>query len=174
MGMSPASIFLSPLSILTALAMLLPGTSTDEAANEMHQALFASNPELHRAICAVMEELAKADPGKVEFAVANSLWTKSANPKYIKDVATIFSAEVLPLRTPEEINTWVAKKTKDMIKNIVSDLTGNIVCVLVNAITLEGSGQTNLSPVIRSRRRSFMIFEEKRNPHATSWLTRQP
>jgi len=86
----------------------------------------------------VMDRLATADPEKVQFVAANSLWTKITNPDYAKDVEKSFSAEVLPLNTHVEINKWVAKKTKDMIKEVVQELKGTIVCVLVNAIYFRG------------------------------------
>lgn len=142
------NVFASPVSIATALTMVLNGAK-GATRNEMEKVLESSGlslDELNTATRTFKEMLQTLDE-KVTVNIANSIWP-STDIKLVEDFDSemkgSFDAEVLSLdyrggNAEEIINTWVSDKTNGMIEKIVADLPADTLNVLVNAIYFYGS-----------------------------------
>lgn len=128
------NVFVSPLSVATALGMATRGAtqgSTTEA--ELIALLGEENAPVP----------ASAD-SKVKVQVANSAWITSAvKPTFVQDIQKAFRAEVSKLPTSvSPINSWVSKRTNGMIRSIIDELPSNVVALLVNAVYFKASWTT--------------------------------
>ncbi len=145
-------LFFSPYSICTALAMTYAG-ARGETARQMETALnFSLGQErLHPAFAAIEKGLNSIqDQGHIQLNVANSLWPQQTYP-FLDEFLTLLkqyygvALEPVDYQTHTEgarqqINAWVAEKTrgkiKDLLKQGVLDTLTRLV--LVNAIYFKG------------------------------------
>ncbi|KAK9768830.1 hypothetical protein K7432_000261 [Basidiobolus ranarum] len=134
-SVSPTTnILFSPLSIFSALFMLLYGTAEkSQSRSELLQFFGTSSshgnilPQLagtfHDFFQPLMgdHESNKAlDSSNATFLLENSLWGKSFKPSYIDLAKMKFFASVFPqLPTAEKVNSWVARNTKNHITKIL-------------------------------------------------------
>jgi serpin B len=150
---SPGNLFFSPYSVSTALAMTYAGARGDtetQMAQVLH--LGKNQPGLHSAFGALQRQLNQAQQQKgIELSVANALWAQQDHPflpafldigksEYEASLSqTDFKTSAEAARL--EINGWVARKTKDRIKDILPpgslDLYTRLV--LANAIYFKGA-----------------------------------
>jgi len=142
------NIFVSPTSIALALGMTWNG-ALGETRQEMADVLGLGDltlDDVSRAGSALLSALQSADP-KVKLEVANSLWVKQgfALARAFTDRnRQFFAAEVTNLdfanpKSVDRINGWVANKTHDKIKSIISELLPDEVLVLINAVYFKGT-----------------------------------
>ncbi len=144
------NLFLSPLSIATALAMTYNGAAGETQLamartlkySQMNQA------DINQSSAALMAKLKSADP-KIELLIANSLWARQGvqfNPAFLDRNRQFFGAEVaaLDFGNPQAVNTingWVNQNTKGKIPKILDQIGGDQVMFLVNAVYFKGQWQ---------------------------------
>lgn len=144
------NVFVSPLSVATALAMTYNG-----AAGETHLAMkrvlkygTMNHADINQSSQALMAKLKSADP-KVELLIANSLWARqgvSFNPAFLDRNRQFFGAEVAALdfaspQAVKTINDWVSQNTKGKIPVILEQIGGDQVMFLINAVYFKGQWQ---------------------------------
>ena len=145
------NVFFSPFSISTALAMTYAGANggtADEMAKTMR---FGANTEnFHLAYGKYLSTLEKNAKGNIQLRIANRLWGENNYTLMPDFVAINEEAYNSPLQkvnfvsNPEssrqEINTWVANKTEQRIKDLIPPgaITIDTRLVLTNAIYFKG------------------------------------
>ena len=136
----------SPLSVLTALALVQNGAQGDTLA-QLEQALGGLDCDTlnayMRAYCDFLTE-------SEELKIANSVWTDSsaeAKRAFLQKAvdsysAQLFSAPLSDPKTVESINSWVKKNTDGMIPKIIEKADRYAVMMLVNAIAFDAKWET--------------------------------
>ncbi|XP_078130756.1 alpha-1-antitrypsin homolog [Sander vitreus] len=142
------NIFFSPLGISTALSMLSTGAS-----GETHRQLFSSlgySPFTQTQVNEAYEHLFSMHGNSQEsqqLDVGNGVAVRSGfSPleKFLKDVKHYYSADVFNVdftksaEAAAEINTFIANKTQDKIKDMVKHLDPDIAMVLINYVYFKG------------------------------------
>ncbi|KAH7826495.1 putative proteinase inhibitor I4 serpin [Monocercomonoides exilis] len=139
---TPGNIFISPLSVHTALMMTCAG-SVDSTLEVMQEVLqLKGMPEKES-----FEEIAKGIHGfekvhKMPYIMANSLWidgSLSVNKEYLTMCRECFggTAEVVSFSSKssiDRINDWVKTKTKGLITKIFERLDSSMKMVLLNTV----------------------------------------
>ena len=168
---SGRNVFISPLSISSALTMTWNGAGGETAA-EMAKALELSGIDqepANRGFQALMEGLKQKNP-KAQVDIANALWLgRQPNPKFLQTVQSFFAAEASQVNfaNAEEaagrINSWVKEKTREKIDRILSaqDLGANTDIVLTNAIYFKGVWTTQFDPK-RTAEGEFVLADGSR------------
>jgi len=142
------NLFISPSSIITALAMTYNGANgeTQQAMEKTLQLEGMSMDEVNSAFADLLTILQNPDP-KVELNVANSLWARAEvdfYEEFLELSRNYFQAEVTALdfddpAAAETINEWVRNKTGDKIENIVEPpINPDTILFLINAIYFKG------------------------------------
>jgi serpin B len=146
------NLFFSPYSISTCLAMTYAGARTGTE-KQMGQVLhFEKNQkQLHSAFGELQRQLSEVSRQQgIELSIANGLWVQRDPPllpAFLQIAKGEYQANVnqADFRTgaaeaSDEINRWVAQKTKDKIQNILppGSLTDLTRLVLANAIYFQG------------------------------------
>lgn len=142
------NIFISPLSISTALAMTLNGAAT-QTYDDMQSTMELSDlskEEINQAYQYVLNALPLLDEA-IDLKLANSIWHDlafSANAEFLGLNEEFFNSEVaaLDFKSPsakEEINDWVERNTDGLIKEIIKEIPSGVVMYLINAIYFKGS-----------------------------------
>src|SRR6266568_630664 len=146
------NLFFSPYSISTCLAMTYAGTRA-ETEKQMGQALhFEKNQrQLHSAFGELQRQVSEASRQQgIELSIANALWAQREPPllpAFLQIAKGEYQANVNQAdfktgaeEARDEINRWVAQKTKDKIQNILppGSLTDLTRLVLANAIYFKG------------------------------------
>ena len=136
----------SPLSVLTALALAQNGAQGDTLA-QLEQALGELDRDtLNAYMRAYCDFLTESD----ELKIANSVWTDSsaeAKRAFLQKAvdsysAQIFSAPLSDPKTVESINSWVKKNTDGMIPKIIEKADRYAIMMLVNAIAFDAKWET--------------------------------
>lgn len=136
----------SPLSVLTALALVQNGAQGDTLA-QFEQALGGLDRDtLNAYMRAYCDFLTESD----ELKIANSVWTDSgaeAKRAFLQKAvdsysAQLFSAPLSDPKTVESINSWVKKNTDGMIPKIIEKADRYAVMMLVNAIAFDAKWET--------------------------------
>lgn len=168
------NLFVSPLSIGIALAMVHVGargetagttgrvldlpSDPDEAARVVRDVLAALAPDANDTPTEAGDSESGIEaPRRFGLAVANALFGQESHrfhTRYIDRLRRAFDAMVETLDFGEaeaaaaRINTWVREKTREMIPTIVSpqDLGPAVVCALVNAAHFLAAWQVPFEP----------------------------
>uniref|UniRef100_G3NMP4 Serpin domain-containing protein n=2 Tax=Gasterosteus aculeatus TaxID=69293 RepID=G3NMP4_GASAC len=142
------NIFFSPLGISTALSMLSTG-----AKGETHRQMFASlgytslNQMQANDAYRHLFHMVEHSQGNQRLDVGNDVALRSGfSPleAFLKDVKHSYSAHVFnvdftkPEEAAAEINTHIAAKTNDKIKDMVKDLSPEMAMVLINYVYFRG------------------------------------
>ncbi len=136
----------SPLSVLTALALVQNGAEGETLA-QLEQALGGLDRDtLNAYMRAYCDFLTESD----ELKIANSVWTDSsaeAKRAFLQKAvdsysAQLFSAPLSDPKTVESINSWVKKNTDGMIPKIIEKADRYAVMMLVNAIAFDAKWET--------------------------------
>lgn len=131
----------SPLSVLTALALVQNGAEGETLA-QLEQALGGLDRDiLNEYMRAYCDFLTESD----ELKIANSVWTDSsaeAKQAFLQKAvnsysAQIFSAPLSSKKTVSSINSWVKNNTDGMIPKIIDKPNPNTVMMLINAIAFD-------------------------------------
>ncbi len=169
------NLFFSPYSISTALAMTAAGArgqTEKEMATALHFTL--PPPELARGFAQLAERFAQIEKQKrVSLTVANSLWCEKKYPfnaAFLELNRKYYGAEVRPLgfagdpaAARETINSWIAQKTQDKIRDLLqpSQISPLTTLVLCNAIYFKGSWVTRFDSKA-TRPEPFFLARDKR------------
>lgn len=142
----PGDMVVSPASITLALAMTHAGARGETAKDIARVFHFAGDADaLHRDFAATLAGWTVSREGQ-ELAVANRLYgerTVKFEPAFLDLTRGVFAAPLEPVdfKTAAEsarqnINTWVAERTRDKIKDLIpgGGLDSSTVLVLVNAV----------------------------------------
>jgi len=142
------NIFISPLSILLALAMTYNGAVGDTNL-AMAEALGFKGfdlEELNSGFHDLMVSIRNAD-SDIELAIANSIWHKlgfKAKEDFVERNKKYFSSEVneIDFAAPEAVDTingWIEEATKGKIEKMLSEIPPDVVMYLINAIYFKGN-----------------------------------
>jgi len=146
--MTGDNIFISPSSILTALAMTYNGAE-EETRSAMQETLMLqgmSIDEINAAFKDLLTILENPDP-EVELAIANSLWIRAGvdlKEDFLERNRNYYEAEITEIDFSSEeaadlINAWVKTKTGDKIEEIVeAPISQETIMFLINAIYFKG------------------------------------
>lgn len=147
-----ASLFLSPLSISTALTMTYHGarSTTKEAMEKALSYEGISAEAIGQTYQALLPYLEQVDP-KVEIAIANSIWAregKEIQQDFLDLNKAYYNTEVTTLdfskdSAADTINGWIEDATKGKIERMLEPpIQPNVVLYLINAIYFKGKWTT--------------------------------
>jgi len=144
------NIFISPLSISIALAMTYngaEGTTKDAMANTLDFGNMTLE-DINQGYSDLIGSLKNVDQA-VRLLIGNSVWMKKefepvVKPSFLQNVGTSYDSEMFTRdfgspQTVNEINSWVDKRTEGKIKEIVKELSPELVMFLINAIYFKGT-----------------------------------
>ncbi|MCJ7728085.1 MAG: serpin family protein, partial [Actinobacteria bacterium] len=142
------NIFISPMSILLALAMTYNGAVGDTNL-AMAEALGFTGfdlEELNSVFHDLMISIKNAD-SDIELAIANSIWYKfgfKAKEDFVERNEKYYSSEVneIDFAAPEAVDTingWIEEATKGKIEKMLSEIPPDAVMYLINAIYFKGN-----------------------------------
>lgn len=148
-------LFISPLSISSALTMTLNG-ARNTTLEDMKQTLNysdISNDEINSGFNYVLNHLQNIDK-KVDINIANSIWVKTGldvNKDFIELNKESFNAYVESLdfsddQSVDKINKWIEKATAGMIPKMLNNIPANVVMYLINAIYFKGEWRDEFDP----------------------------
>ena len=144
------NLFVSPLSISTALSMTANG-AVGETKNGIKETLHQDNlsdQEINEAYKSLVEFITVLDP-KVTMKLANSNWYRQEyhiQEAFRKILLDYYSAEVNATdfsdpATKDVINGWIEDKTNDKINDMIDQIPPDVVMYLINAIYLKATWQ---------------------------------
>ncbi len=141
------NVLISPLSVLSALAMTQNGAGGETLA-QMEQTLGMGKDELNEFFRSYND--AVKNSGKTKFKLANSVWFKTderfmVNRGFLQTNADYYGADAYEApfddTTLSDINNWVSKNTDGMIKNILDRIPNDgdkeAVMYLINALCFD-------------------------------------
>jgi serpin B len=143
------NVFISPLSISTALTMAYNGAegSTKEAMANTLKTNTMNLEKVNKGFHSLHTSLENADQ-EVSLSIGNSVWIKkdySPNifESFSKRLGTYYESEIFvrdfgDQKTVEEMNKWVKTQTNEMIEKIIDNIEPDNVMFLVNAIYFKG------------------------------------
>lgn len=142
------NIFISPLSISTALTMTYNGanSTTKDAMGMTLGYKDIENAEISQSYKALLDYLDSLDK-EVELNMANSIWIKEGEAikeNFIANNKDNFNAEIGELDFSEDasidtINKWISKATKNKIEKMLEPpIDPSVVMYLINAIYFKG------------------------------------
>ncbi len=152
------NIFISPSSIITALAMAYNGAEGETRA-AMEETLLLKGmtmDEVNAAFADLLTILQNPDPN-VELTVANSLWARegvSFNEDFLSRSRDYYGAELTELNfgdpgSADTINRWVKDKTRNRIDGIVEPpIDPETILFLINAIYFKGEWSEPFDPAL--------------------------
>jgi serpin B len=155
------NVFMSPLSVSTALTMTYAG-ARGATASEMAAVLTLPDPDPAAALAGFGELndrlAARAETSGYVLRQANSLWGQKGYPfrdEFLSLVSGGFGAEFSTVdfvneteKARKDINAWVERKTNDRIKDLIprGALDSSSVLVLTNAVYFKGDWKTKFDP----------------------------
>ncbi len=141
------NVFVSPLSVFSALAMTTNGADGQTLTDMENTLEFegVSVGDMNEQYQILIESLEHIDP-KVEVSLANSIWYKEGfdvKAAFLDITQNQYEAEVQQLdfsdpAAKDAINKWVDKNTNGYIDKIVDQITPSHVMFLVNALFFKG------------------------------------
>ncbi|MDQ7095333.1 serpin family protein [Desulfosporosinus sp. PR] len=150
------NIFISPLSVSTALTMTYQGaaTSTKEAMAEALGYTGIANEKLSDSYKNLLPYLKTLDD-KVELNISNSVWVREGEnikPNFLTANKDIFQAAVTPLdfsknNAAAQINQWISDATHKKIDKMVdAPIPSDVIMYLINAIYFKGDWSEQFNP----------------------------
>ncbi len=156
-GQGDANVFISPLSIATAVAMLYNGaqdaTAAGIAAALRLQGL--SRDAVDAGYASFLPALSASDPKSVALTIGNALYARNGIPfegAFLERVRSSFAAKVaaIDFNQPNAgslINAWVKAKTHGLIPTIVPDrLPNDAIMYILNAVYFKGGWTIPFDP----------------------------
>lgn len=143
------NIFISPLSISTALTMVYNGAedSTKEAMAKTLEIDEMDLSEINQNYQNLIESLENVD-SNIELDIANSVWVKEQFASSVKQEFTdalgsyyksdIYTRDFDNPRIVNEINNWISSKTNNKINKMIEKVDNQIVMFVINAIYFKG------------------------------------
>lgn len=140
------NVMVSPVSVLTALAMTANGAEGETLA-QMQQVLGKSQnlEQLNQNIKAWSESLTNTKDTALK--VANSIWFKDdesriqVDESFLEKNAAYYNADIYKAAfdesTLKDMNNWVSAKTEGRVKDILDKIPDDAVMYLVNALAFD-------------------------------------
>ena len=134
---------ISPLSVLSALAMTANGAKEDTL-SQMESVLGMKTEELNQYLYSYMKALPQGEMYKLN--LANSIWfiddeRFTVKEGFLQINKDFYGADVYKApfdnTTVKDINNWVKDKTDGMIPEILDKIAPNEVMYLINALAFE-------------------------------------
>ncbi len=134
---------ISPLSVLSALAMSANGADNDTLA-QMESVLGAEAETLNAYVKSYTDALVSGE--KYKLSLANSIWFTdderfTVNEEFLQTNADYYRADIYKApfnkKTCNDINTWVKEKTDGMIKEVLDEIPADAIMYLINALAFE-------------------------------------
>jgi len=149
-GTGDENLFISPLSISTALSMTANGAN-GETNDGIRQTLHLQDipeTEINSAYKTLVPFLTELDP-KVTIKLANSNWYRkelTIRNAFKQTLLEYYNAEVNPAdfddpATKDKINKWIEDKTNGKITDMLDQIPAEAVMYLINAIYLKADWQ---------------------------------
>ncbi len=145
---SDQNIFISPLSILLALAMTYNGAvgDTNLAMAEALQFKGFDLEELNSGFRDLLASIENAD-SDIDLAIANSIWYRlgdKVKEDFIERNNKYFNSEIneIDFFAPDAVDTingWIEEATKGKIDKMISVIPDDAVMYLINAIYFKGN-----------------------------------
>lgn len=161
------NIFISPLSISIALAMTYngaEGTTKDAMAKTLNFGNMTLE-DINQKYSDLIESLENVDQA-VKLLISNSVWMKKefapvVKSSFLQNVGTSYDSEVFTRdfgspQTVYEINGWVDKRTEGKIKEIMRDVSPELVMLLINAIYFKGTWITEFDKA-KTQQQDFFL-----------------
>jgi serine protease inhibitor len=141
------NIIISPLSISSALSMVLNGAN-DGTRDSIIAALRLNgltNENINNSYMDLTRAILSIDK-RVSISDANSVWIENSyvvKKPFIDILSQFYDAESMPFNitdpnVPEQVNNWIDSKTNGLIKNMIDKLDPRTVMLLINAIYFKG------------------------------------
>ncbi len=142
------NLFISPISISTALSMTMNG-AVDDTLDGMQKTLEMTGmtqEQINTQFLNLLQSLEYTDED-VLLTLANSIWLdpgyrENIAESFIEDVQTWYLSDVYDATTPEALNSWIEEKTGGKIKDMIDEFPEDLVMYLVNAIYFKGAWST--------------------------------
>ena len=137
------NVLISPLSVLSALAMTVNGAEGDTR-KQMEETLGMSAKELNLYFYTYMQNL--PEEKRCKLSLANSIWFTdherfSVNQDFLQTNANYYGADIYKTpfdeQTLKDINNWVKYRTDDMIPEILNRIPESALMYLVNALAFD-------------------------------------
>ena len=152
---SAENVFISPLSISMALAMVLNGAE-GETHNQIKETLGLaglSDNEINENFLSLMNYLMTLD-SSVSVNIANSVWydeNLEVKQTFLDKLQESFNTrgESLNFNDPESvniINSWVSENTNGRIETIIDEISDEMVMFLINALYFKADWQRQFDP----------------------------
>ncbi len=152
---SAENVFISPLSISMALAMVLNGAE-GETHNQIKETLGLaglSDNEINENFLSLMNYLMTLD-SSVSVNIANSVWydeNLEVKQTFLDKLQESFNTrgESLNFNDPESvniINSWVSENTNGRIESIIDEISDEMVMFLINALYFKADWQRQFDP----------------------------
>ena len=163
------NIFISPLSISTALAMTYNGAggTTRDAMAETLELSSLSLETVNREYANLIGSLENADE-QVDILIGNSIWLKQefeplVNTDFLDRVKTSFNGEILTRdfvdpQTINDINGWVDEKTEGNIEEVIQTIEPELVMFVINALYFQGDWVTQFDEA-KTQTQDFLLPE---------------
>ena len=147
-----SNVMISPYSIMMAMTML-DNAADGETKAEMERVLGIANlDKWNEEFSTYYKTYLNQTDKKYTLHTANSIWKNDTNfsfdslvqTKYLDVMKDLYGMENLSMdfvtsNPKEQINSWVAEKTEDMIKELIKDpIDVDVQNVLVNALYFSG------------------------------------
>lgn len=152
---SDTNLFISPLSVSFALGMTSNGSSAQTLTAFENTLNFAglTQAQVNGYYNNLVTNLPQLDPNTT-LDIANSIWYRqgfSVQPQFLQTDSSYFRAQIqsLDFTSPAAvttINNWVSNNTKGFIPSIITQIPGNAVMYLVNAIYFKSIWKEKLDP----------------------------
>jgi serine protease inhibitor len=161
------NIFVSPLSVSTALAMTYNGAggTTKDAMAKTLDFGSMSLEKVNQEYSNLIESLENADQA-VKILIGNSLWMKNefeplVKSTFIERVQTSYHSEVFTRdfgnpETLNDINGWVSQKTEGNIAELIKTIDPEIVMFLVNALYFKSDWVTQFNEAATLKQDFFL------------------
>ena len=141
------NVFFSPLSISTALSMLLLG-SDGETQQQIEKALGVVKNETFLYNLKMLNELLNIDEDYLTIKIANCIFPDKSFvmlETYLEDMKRAFNCKISTLDYKNDannctnvINRWVEASTNENINDVVKFIYPKTACILVSCIYFEG------------------------------------
>lgn len=134
---------ISPLSVLSALAMTANGAKEDTL-SQMESVFGMKTEELNQYLYSYINALPQGE--KYKLNLANSIWfiddeRFTVKEGFLQMNKDFYGADVYKApfdnTTVKDINNWVKEKTDDMIPEILDEISKEEVMYLINALAFE-------------------------------------
>ncbi len=137
------NVFISPLSIMLALAMTANGAS-GQTLSQMESVLGMTADQLNSYLYSYVTSLPEGDRYKIK--VANSIWFRNddafvVNNSFLQKNADYYGAEIyktpFDFTTLNDVNSWVNRETNGMIPYLLTSIPDEVLMYLINTVAFE-------------------------------------